>query len=188
MQTTAFVFGRNSASMSSYRMFPRRSARDKIDRRTARLHIVQRAQHGIMLEIGRNDVIARRNQSVDRDIQRLSRVCRENDMVRARTAEQLRQLCSASRIPCATQTATRRARPARHSRRSVSRFSPPRQPPAVCAALSPHYPDRSCLSPFVSRTFGRPRPLRSRSLPAPEPQGAAAFRRPPPSMRDRSRR
>ena len=80
---------------------------DKIDRRTARLHIVQRAQYGIMLEIGRNDVIARRNQSVDRDIQRLSRVCRENDMVGARTAEQLRQ--SAPRLEYHARRRQRRA-------------------------------------------------------------------------------
>ena len=68
--------------------------RNEIHRRAARLQVVQRPQHGIVLEIGRNDMVARRNQPVECDIERLGRVRGEHDMVRPRTAEQLRQPCA----------------------------------------------------------------------------------------------
>ena len=66
--------------------------RYKIHRYAARLQIIQRTEHGIVLQIGRNDVIAGRKQTVDCNIQRLGGVCGEHNMVRTRTAEQLRQL------------------------------------------------------------------------------------------------
>ena len=66
--------------------------RYKIHRYAARLQIIQRTEHGIVLQISRNDVIAGRKQTVECNIQRLGGVRGEHNMVRTRTAEQLRQL------------------------------------------------------------------------------------------------
>ena len=66
--------------------------RYKIYRYAAHLQIIQRTEHGIVFQISRNDVITGRKQTVECNIQRLGGVRGEHNMVRTRTAEQLRQL------------------------------------------------------------------------------------------------
>ena len=56
-------------------------------------HVVDRPDHGIMFEIGGDDVVARRNQPGNDEIQRIGHVVAEDQAVRGIlvTAKELRQ-------------------------------------------------------------------------------------------------
>ena len=66
-------------------------ARDDCHLDAAHLEVTQRTHHRVVLDAGRHHVIARTQQTVQRDVQRMRRVVREHDAARVAGVEQLRE-------------------------------------------------------------------------------------------------
>ena len=65
---------------------------DKVQPHALRLQRIQRTQHGVMLQIGGNGVIRWGQKAVNGDVQRRGGVGSKHHMIRARAAQQPRQL------------------------------------------------------------------------------------------------
>ena len=86
--------------------------RDEAGLHALRLQAEDRAQDGVVLTVGGDDMIARRKQARKRDIERMGGILREDHMVGARAAKQPCKLLT-HRIHCARRAKARSIRTAR---------------------------------------------------------------------------
>ena len=89
--TTARVFGRRSAATASGSTKPRPSnGASVVGDDPALGEVVQRAQHGVVVETGRDDVVAGPDEPLDDRVERVRGVGGEDDPGRVRGAEEAR--------------------------------------------------------------------------------------------------